>query len=146
MPWILAGGGVVVVAIVVVLIIVLTGGSDTSSPEGVAEAAVSAFNDQDVDGITDITCSANKSDVEDTLGNVAGPSTSGPKIEATAKLGKVETQGDDKATAQITFTYTNVPDEMKEIVEEGSTQEFPLALAKEGGDWCVSGLGAPSGD
>ena len=33
--------------LVVTLVIVFTSGSDTSSPEGVAEAAVSAANDQD---------------------------------------------------------------------------------------------------
>jgi hypothetical protein len=143
MPWILAGGGVVVVAVVVVLIIVLTGGADKGSPEGVAEAAVSAFNDKDISGITDVTCNASKADVEKSLG-ATGFETggTGAQLEFKAELGEVTTQGDDKATAEIKITYTKVPDEMKEYIKEGSTETGKLNLSKENGDWCVASLGA----
>jgi hypothetical protein len=143
MPWILAGGGVVVVAVVVVLVIVLTGGSDTSSPEGVAESAVSAFNDQNIDALADISCGDAKEQVENAIEQINGAGgDSGQQLETEAELGKVEQQGDDKATAEIKLTVTSVPDEMKEYVKEGDTETAKLKLSKENDNWCISGFGA----
>lgn len=141
MPWILAGGGVVVIAVVVVLIIVLTGGSDTSSPKGVAESAVSAYNDQDLDALESISCGDAKKQVREALDaiNSAGGQT-GPKLETSAELGNVEEQGENKATAEIKLTVTGVPEEMKEYVKEGQTETAKLALSQENGDWCISGF------
>jgi hypothetical protein len=134
MPWILAGGGVVVVAVVVVLIIVLTSGADTSSPQGVAEAAVSAANDQDIDSLVDLTCEADKTDVEKVVdpGKI-DPSLSGMTMNF--ELQGVQTQGDDKATATVMVTYGNVPDEIKDYVKNGPQE---LSMRKEGSDWCIS--------
>jgi hypothetical protein len=143
LPWILAGGGVVVVAVVVVLIITLTGGADTSSPEGVAQAAVDAFNDKDINGIKDVACGATKEAIEKALSS-SGLDVSGDSkdsVEATAELGEVKQDGDDKATASIKFTVKSVPDDMKEYVKVGQTEDAPLNLKKENGDWCLSSFG-----
>jgi hypothetical protein len=144
MPWILAGGGVVVVAVVVVLIIVLTGGADKSDPKSVAQAAVDAYNDQSVDGIKDVSCSATKQDIEEELGATGlGGGTdapSGDQLEVSAELGEVKTSG-DTATADIKLVATKVPESMKEYVKEGQSTTETLNLKKENGDWCVSGFG-----
>ncbi|HEY0700002.1 MAG TPA: hypothetical protein VGD43_19595 [Micromonospora sp.] len=143
MPWILAGGGVVVVAVVVVLIIVLTGGGDTSSPEGVAESAVSAFNDQDINALADISCGDAKEEVQEAIDQInSAGGDGGPQIETSAELIGVEKQGDDKATAEIKLTVTSVPDEMKEYVKEGDSSNANLQLAKENDNWCITGFGA----
>jgi hypothetical protein len=140
MPWILAGGGVVVVAVVVVLIITLTGGADTGSPEGVAEAAVSAANDQDYDKLADLTCDADKTDVKKNIdpGEIDS-SLAGVKMNF--ELGKVETQGDSAATAEVTISFSNVPEEAKQYLKD---TKGVLNLKKESGDWCVSSLGPGS--
>jgi hypothetical protein len=138
MPWILAAGGVVVVAVVVILVITLTGGSDTSSPEGVAEAAVSAANDNDVNALTDLTCDANKKDVESSIDPGAMDSSLGD-VKVNYELGKVQTQGDDKATAEVKLSFSNVPDEAKEYLKDTTAT---LNLSKKDGDWCVAGFGA----
>jgi hypothetical protein len=139
LPWILAGGGAVVAAVVVVLVITLTGGPNTSDPESVAQAAVDAFNDRDVSAITDIACAATKDELENAL-RAAGLAGDGLAIEATAELGEVKESG-DTATAEVTVTYTEVPEAMKEIIEEGSTETGSMKLAKENDVWCVSTLG-----
>jgi copper chaperone CopZ len=129
---------VVVIAVVVVLIIVLTGGSDTSSPEGIAESAVSAANDKDIDAIVELTCSADKEDVKKAVEVDPGSIDSSLKdVTVSYELGKVETQGDDRATAEVTMSFGNVPDEAKEFLKDTTAK---LALKKESGDWCVSGF------
>jgi hypothetical protein len=143
LPWILAGGGVVVVAVVVVLIIALTGGADTSSPEGVAQAAVDAYNDKSIDGIKEVACSATKEAIDKTLDSAGLNPTgdSSENVQATAELGEVKQDGDNKATAEVKFTVTSVPDDMKEYVKEGQTATQSLGMEKENGDWCLSSFG-----
>lgn len=148
MPWLLAGGGVLVVGIAVVLIIVLTGGADTSSPQGVAQAAVDAYNDKDVNAIKDVACSATKAEIDKTLSS-AGLNPSGDSsenVEATAELGEVKQDGDNKATAQVKFTVTSVPDDMKEYVKEGQTATQSIGMEKENGDWCLASFGNVGSD
>jgi hypothetical protein len=142
MPWILAGGGVIVVAVAVVLIIVLTGGADTSSPQGVAESAVDAYNDKDVDAILEISCGAAAEDIREAMeaANNAGGEEGGPSVETSASLGEVKEEG-EKATAEITLTVTSVPTEMAEYVKEGDTSTAKLSLAQEDGNWCIENFG-----
>jgi hypothetical protein len=146
MPWILAGGGVVVVAIAVVLIIVLTGGSDTSSPEGTAQAAVDAVNDKDSAALAELTCGASESDVE-AMTDPGSVDESLAAVEINAELGEVTTEGDNKATAQVKVSYSNVPEQAKEFLKDST---IPLPLEKEGDKWCISGSGgagsAPGAD
>jgi hypothetical protein len=142
MPWILAGGGVVVIAVVVILVIALTGGADTSSPEGVAEAAVAAVNDEDVAALTELTCDADKSEVEDSMGSPSDLDPSLANVEVSYELGEVTTEGEDQATAKITMSFSNVPEEAKEFLKD---QTVSLPLRKENDNWCIAGApGAPS--
>jgi hypothetical protein len=140
MPWILAGGGVIVVAVAVVLIIVLTGGSDTSTPEGTAQAMVDAVNDKDSAAVAELTCGADKDDV-DQFTDPGSVDESLANVEISAELGEVTTEGDNKATAEINVSYSNVPEAAKEFLKD---QTIPLPLEKEGDTWCVSGSGGAS--
>jgi hypothetical protein len=141
MPWILAGGGVVVVAVAVVLVIVLTGGSDTSSPEGVAEAAVSAANDDDIDAIVELTCEGDKEDVEKQT-DLGAMDPAFKDVKASYELGEVKKDGEDKATAEVTMSLSNVPEEYEEMMPD--SVPMTLNLRKDGDSWCVGGL-VPSG-
>ncbi|HEX6361167.1 hypothetical protein [Actinophytocola sp.] len=141
MPWLLAGGGVVVIAVVVVLVIALTGGSDTSSPEGVAKAAVAAANDNDIDALTKLTCSGSRADVE---AQMADPSELDPSladVKVSYELGDVTTEGEDKATAKITITFENLPAEAEGFIRPTTV---PLNLRKKDGEWCLDGFASPS--
>jgi hypothetical protein len=136
MPWILAGGGAVVVAVVVVLIIVLTG-SDTSSPDGVAQAAVDAANSKDFDKLAGLTCDANVADVKDSV----DPSSAGlPKnVKVEFSLGKVEKTSDTEATAEVKIKLSG---DLPEGIPAGSTETGgKMHLTSDGGDWCIKSLG-----
>jgi hypothetical protein len=143
MPWILAGGGVVVIAVVVILVIALTGGSDTSSPEGVAKAAVAAANDNDIDALTELTCDGNRADVESQMVDPSELDPSLADVKVSFELGEVTTEGEDRATAQIKMTFENLPAEAREFLGEGTT--VPLNLGKKDGEWCVEGFASITG-
>lgn len=136
LPWILTGAGVIVIAVVAVLVITLTGGGDTSSPQGVAEAAVEAANAEDVDALTELTCAGDKDKVRDTI----DPGASDPSLadlKTNFKLGEVQQQGDDRATAKVTLSFQNVPEEMKDFLKE---MEITMNLRNEDDAWCVSAV------
>ncbi|WP_291408240.1 hypothetical protein [Actinophytocola sp.] len=136
MPWILAGGGVVVIAVVVVLILALSGGSDTSSPEGVAESAVDAFNNQDADAIADLSCDATESDVDKSIDPEAMGLPSG--LEVSAELGEVTKDSDTEASAKVTLTLSG---DLPEGMPEGmNSQEMTLKMSNKDDKWCVDDL------
>jgi hypothetical protein len=128
LPWLLAGGGVLVIAAAVVLILTLTSGSDTSTPQAVAEATVSAINDRDADRLVEISCEKYKSRVQKDLLPTDDPDVKGVKVE----LVDVSQDG-DKATAQIKLTRNGAPS--KDV-----TPKVNLDFVKENGDWKFCGF------
>jgi hypothetical protein len=134
LPWILAGGGVVVVAVVVILILTLTG-SDTGSPRDVAESAVSAANDEDVDAIQKLLCSDVNADESDVTEAISPAELGG--TELSFELGEV-TESGDTANAVVTVTMSEPP----LGAPEGTPTSFDagIDLKKEGSDWCLVGI------
>jgi hypothetical protein len=122
---------VIVIAVVVVLIFALTGGSDTSSPEGVARAAVDAINDQDTDALKDITCDGAPS----SSGSFSDSIPAG--LEVKAELGEVKKTSDTEATATITMSIGG--DAAKNLPGGNASIPVPLKLANKDGKWCVAG-------
>lgn len=118
LPWVLAGGGVAVIALVVILILVLTGGSDTSSPRGVAEAAVQSFNSRDESGLGEVLC--DKSEADDAFNDFP----TGLRAELTDL-----SEDGEEATATVQLTA------------EGRTGELRLRMRKQDDGWCISGFG-----
>ncbi|HEX2131428.1 MAG TPA: hypothetical protein VHH15_07685 [Actinophytocola sp.] len=139
MPWILAGGGVVVIAVVVVLIFTLGGGGggDTGSPEGVAQSAVDAANDQDYEAIAELTCEGTEADVSSQV----DPETMGVPGNVTIswELGEVTQDSDTEATANITMSASGegIPEGMGNIPAS-------LKLSNKDGDWCISSFAGPA--
>jgi hypothetical protein len=138
LPWILAGGGVVVVAVVVTLILTLSG-SDTDSPQDVAESAVSAANDQDVDAIQELLCSDVKADESDVTEAIRPSGLGG--TELSFELGEV-TESGSTATAAVTATMSGLPPGAP--ADTPTSFEAGIELRKVDGDWCVVGI-VPSG-
>lgn len=132
LPWILGGAGVVVVALVIVLVLTLTGGgTDTGSAQGVAHAAVAAFNQRDLNAANKLLCDQN--DTADSLGV-----NEFEKVEVHASLKADPQVSGDTATATINMDLT--------YQGRHITQDFKLSMKRQGGNWCVDGLGsAPSG-
>jgi len=118
----------------VVLIIVLTGGEDTSNPEGTAQAVVDAVNDKDSSALAELTCGADKDDVEQ-FTDPGSVDESLAAVEVSAELGEVTTEGEDKASAKVNVSYSNVPEEAKEFLKDNT---ITINLQKEGDAWCVS--------
>jgi hypothetical protein len=118
MPWILAGGGVVVIAVAVVLILVLTGGSDSSNPRSVAEQAVKAINDRDVEAARAVDCNQGGSMGDFDINEV-------PQDLRAELTGDVTEEG-DRATAPIKMTV------------QGTSISGNMILQKRDGAWCVS--------
>jgi hypothetical protein len=136
LPWILGGVGVVVIAVVVVLIITLSGGGDTGSPKGVAQSAVEAINDKDVDKFKDIACAEAKSKIDSSPAGQLGDAKEA-NIDVKATLGDVKEDG-DTATADVNVEVA------------GQSATFQLEIKKDGSDWCladinVGGLSSSSG-
>jgi hypothetical protein len=134
----LVGGGLVVVAIALVVVLVVTRGPDTSSPEDVAEGTVSAFNEQDVDELVDLTCAEDKQEVGRTLTTMTGYGPDGEGFEVNAELRGVTADGADAAVAELEITYVDVPEDLESGFTEGSSVHRKLALRQEDGEWCVS--------
>ncbi|HET9140497.1 hypothetical protein [Actinophytocola sp.] len=127
LPWILAGGGVLVIAAAVVLILTLTSGSDTSSPQAVAEAVVSAVNERNPDKIAALSCEEYKDDARISL--EGGPQSADSQVHV--ELRGVEQKGDDKAEATVHLTGSKV---------RAANGDFKLLLVKENGDWKFCGF------
>lgn len=132
------GGGLVVVAIALVVVLVVTRGPDTSSPEGIAEDTVTAFNDQDVDDLVALTCEEEQQEVASTFSTMTGYGSGGEGFEVTAELRGVAADGADAAVAELEITYVTVPEELESGFAEGSSVQRKLALRQESGQWCVS--------
>jgi hypothetical protein len=141
LPWLLGGAGVLVIGGVVALILVLTSGADTSSPQGVAEAAVKAANAKDVDAIVDLSCQElkdKKDKIREDIDPAADPNTPDEfkNVTFTFTLDKVEQQGDDKATANVKVAFQNLPAEMKDLMPT----TVKLNLTKESDQWRYCGI------
>ncbi|MCS7477668.1 hypothetical protein ACFFQW_26500 [Umezawaea endophytica] len=108
-----------VVAAVVVLVIVLTSGPDTSTADGAAKAAVTAFADKDTKALTALLCSG----ASNPLDQVA------PSPLVGAELGAVRPDGADNAVAEVSVTYAD------------STEPTEMGLARENGRWCLAWFG-----
>ncbi|WP_156893728.1 hypothetical protein [Actinokineospora enzanensis] len=117
--WLLSGAGVLVLAAVVVLVVALTRGSDTSTPEGAAQAIVDAFAAKDEQALATVSCPGAAHPLD-----LAAPS---PMVGA--ELGGVRLDGADEAIANVTIRFT------------GSTREVEMGLAKESGQWCLTWFG-----
>ncbi|TDP92173.1 hypothetical protein [Labedaea rhizosphaerae] len=133
MPWILGIGGAVVVAVVVVLIIVLSGGGsgDTSSPNGVAQAAVDAINNKDADAANKLSCKSGGS-VEDS--SKALEELKNADVHASLK-GDPQVNGDTAtATVNMDVTYQG----------HHINQDLELSMKKNGDSWCVDDLDSSS--
>jgi hypothetical protein len=136
--FLLVGGGLVLVAVVLVIALVVTRGPDTSSPQGIAEDTVTAFNDQDVDDLVTLTCEEDKQEVESTLTTMTGYGAGGEGFEVTAELRGVTPAGSDEAVAELEITYVDVPEDFEDGFAEGSSVNRKLSLRQESGEWCVS--------
>jgi hypothetical protein len=134
--------GVVVIGGVVALILILTNGSDSSSPQAVAEAAVKAANAKDIDGMLELSCQKLKDDKDEIRENIDPASDPNvpeqyKQITISYTLGKVEQQGEDKATAEVNLAFQNVPEELKDAAQGTKGQ---LDLVKENEEWRVCGF------
>jgi hypothetical protein len=133
MPWILGGAGVVVVAVVVVLIIVLSGGGsgDTTSPNGVAQAAVDAINGKNAEAANNLMCTKGSSSDVNEISELKD-------VEVHASLkGDPQVNG-DTATATISMDVT--------YKGQNINQDIELSMKKNGSDWCVQNIGRDSSD
>jgi hypothetical protein len=136
--FLLVGGVLVLVAVILVIALMVTRGPDTSSPEGIAEDTVTAFNDQDVDDLVALTCEEDRQEVESTVNQLVGYAPGGERLEVTAELRGVDVASADAAVAELEITYANVPEEMRDVLREGSSVNRKLSLRQESGEWCVS--------
>jgi hypothetical protein len=132
MAWTVLGGGLLVVGMILTLVIVLNSGPDTDTPEGVAQAVAEAFNDHDFEELTTLSCE--KDDLADTVEVLTGY---GSEFGATAEVDDVDTMG-DSAVAELTLTYTAVPDELDGVLAVGDIEDVELGLTARNGAWCVS--------
>ncbi|MGH3881511.1 MAG: hypothetical protein ACRDSK_31180 [Actinophytocola sp.] len=130
MPWILAGGGVLVIAVAIVLIFMLTGGG-SGSPQSLAEDAVAAFNNKDVDKLNELACDEAKEDAPD-------PKDLEPAegITVKAELGEVKENG-DTATAEITISLSG--DLPEGLPEDAGKQTATMTMEDQSG-WCIKNL------
>lgn len=115
--WLLAGGGVAVI----ILVFALTGGPDTSSPEGVVEAAAAALGDNEVDDMLRLAC--DRVDLRDDFAEVSVGVQSVEVEEVT------DGRSGTGAMGMIKLTYT-----------DGSTSTPFVFLDKVNDSWCVSKL------
>lgn len=136
--FLLVGGVLVAMAVILVIVLVVTRGPDTSSPEGIAEDTVTAFNDQDVDDLVTLTCEEDKQEVESTLTTMTGYGADGEGFEITAELRGVAADGANTAVAELEITYVAVPEDFEGGFAEGSSVNRKLSLRQESGEWCVS--------
>jgi hypothetical protein len=137
MPWVVFGGGLFVVGMIFTLVFTLNSGPDTDTPEGVAEAVADAFDDHDFEELTTLSCADDKEDVAETVDVLNGY---GNQFGVTAKVTDVDTAG-SRAVAELTLTYTKVPDDLDDVLDVGDTQDVDLGLASEKGEWCLSDIG-----
>jgi hypothetical protein len=140
-PWIFAGGGVIVIAAVVVLILVLTGGPDTSNSREVAQAVVDAANAKDANTIAGLSCAKYKdkqTEIKQQIDPAADPEVPAEmkNVSVSFTLGNVSESG-DKATANVTVKFSNVPAALKSVLKDTTGK---MALQKEGGKWTFCGF------
>jgi hypothetical protein len=134
MPWVVFGGGLFVVGMIFTLVFVLNSGPDTDTPEGVAEAVADAFNDHDFEELTTLSCADDKENMAATVDEL---NEYGSQFGATAKVDDDDTAG-GRAVAELTLTYTKVPDELDGVIDVGDTEDVNLELTAENGEWCLS--------
>lgn len=136
LAWILVCIGLFM-AVVVTLVLVLNSGPDTDTPAGVADAVSEAFNDNDLDELVGVACADNLERMKDSVQEL---NEFGNQFAATAKVDDVTMVGDNSAVAEITLTFTRVPEEMAHVAEVGDDEVLHVRLADEGGEWCVASL------
>ena len=127
LPWLLAGAAVAVVAAVIVLVFALTGGPDTSTPEGVVEAAAAALDDNDVDDMLRLAC--DRSDLREDFTEVSVGIEPSVRIESAEVEEVTDGESGTGAMGMIKLTYT-----------DGSTSTPFVFLDKVNDGWCVSKL------
>jgi hypothetical protein len=135
-PALIASAGLAVVAISTTLVIVLTPGPDTSSAGSVARAAVEAYNDGDDTDLVTLSCAEDDQEVE-MIDRVPGEEQ--PHI--TVSLERVIGYGGDKGVAFLSVTYTEVPENMRDLIGEGSVRRSRFGLERRGEDWCIAWFG-----
>lgn len=125
LPWLLAGGGVAVVA--VILVFALTGGPDTSSPEGVVEAAATAISDNEDDDMQQLAC--DRVDLREDFAELSAGSDPSARVQSAEVEKVVDGQSETGGMGMIEITYT-----------DGSTSTPFVFLDKVNDSWCVSKL------
>lgn len=112
---------VVVIGGGVTAIVLLTKGGDASSPAGLAQQAVDAFNARDTQRYGALMCAPPK---QDDLANLQQQWTSANDLHA-AVDGSPQVTG-TSATAQVAVTYN------------GSTQHTTIPMKRQGQQWCIA--------
>jgi hypothetical protein len=135
-PALIACAGLGAVAVITTLVIVLTPGPDTSSARSVAIAAVEAYNDGDNTDLVLLSCAEDDQEVE-MIDRVPGDEQ--PRITVT--LDNVIGYGGDKGVAFLTVTYTEVPENMRDLIAEGTVRRSRLGLERRGEAWCIGWFG-----
>jgi hypothetical protein len=135
-PTLIAGAGLAVVAAVTTLVIVLTPGPDTSTAGSVAMAAVEAYNDGDDTVLVTLSCAEDDQEVE-MIDRVPGEEQ--PRI--TVGLEQVIGYSSDKRVAFLTVTYTEVPENLRDLIGEGTVRRSRLGIERRGEDWCIAWFG-----
>jgi hypothetical protein len=122
--WLLVAGGGIAVAS---LVFALTGGPDTSSPEGVVEAAAEALGDDDVDDLQRLAC--DRVDLRADFTEVSVGSDPSARVQSAEAEEVVGGHSETGGMGMIKLTYT-----------DGSTRSPFVFLDKVNDSWCVSKL------
>ena len=130
LPWILTGGGVLVVGVVVLLLFVTGvfggsggGGANNSDPKSVAQAYVTALNNNDAATMKSLACAVQ------TPSNVNVPTGALPTDIPQAKF-NLQLEGDP------TVSGSTATGKAKGTVN-GSSVEYQYTLDNNNGSWCV---------
>jgi len=124
-PWLIGGAGVLVIVVVIVLVTTMTGDdADTSTPQGLAEAAVNTYNLKDAEGLAQLLCV--KTAVQDTSGMQTMR-----QAELAATLDHVRVVG-PRATAVIHIDAS--------LRGRHRALDAAISMKQLGDHWCISAI------